>query len=467
MFLKDFGIIAETLDKETKCFVTEVRNSLAYRKTLSRVGGMSDPDVVEVMMNEARQLEKSPKNWSPRFAVVESNFATKELLTVMESLSDPVQGLDLVKFALFLGDNTDWNVRSFRGWFMDTPESENEWGYFWETDPSWHCSCFVDGLISSILDRYMASKSTWSVVYKEELLEDRFSYGTPKSKWPDVYNEMLVDGRFLSHHSKIVDEDSSMDVRKLCREHFEEMIRVKFTTFPQLLRYIATEAPEVLVQPKQVFVLVKAYRTSLLRNIRLQHNNSTVEWLKFYCSQGPIRSNDLKETLFFLLLERFNTDDGELIRYVEQHTPSDMKRDSTLTLNHDIAFTITQYLDYKSVIAFASTCKRVKSLIEFSGDDHWLTACRARFGHLPLPAELPKGFLWYDVFQYMHLAIDRIFNGHGLIPYGLGKYIRKKRHVKRLPSGTPKIIDCFFNAYMVGDIKVETRSQTLTWSQKK
>ena len=108
MFLKDFGIIAETLDKETKCFVTEVRNSLAYRKTLSRVGGMSDPDVVEVMMNEARQLEKSPKNWSPRFAVVESNFATKELLTVMERLSDPVQGLDLVKFSLFLADNTDW-----------------------------------------------------------------------------------------------------------------------------------------------------------------------------------------------------------------------------------------------------------------------------------------------------------------------------------------------------------------------
>lgn len=466
MCLKDFGIIAETLDKETKCFVTEVRNSLAYRKTLSRVGGMSDPDVVEVMMNEARQLEKSPKNWSPRFAVVESSYATKALLTVMEHLSDSVQGLDLIKFALFLGDNTDWNVRSSRGWFKDTPESENKWGYIWETDPSRHCSCFVDGLISSIIERYMASKSKWSDVYKE-LLEHGSFYADPKTTWPDVYNEMLVDGWFLSHHTKSVDEDSWLDIRKMCREHFEEMIRVKFTTFPQLLRYIATEAPEVLVQPKQVFVLVKAYRTSLLRNFRLQHHNSAVEWLKFYSSQGPIRSNDLKETLFFLLLERFNNDDGELIRYVEQHTPDDMKRDSTLTLDRDMAFTLMQYLDYKSVIAFASTSKRNKDLIETRCDKHWKTACRARFEHLPLPVELPKGFLWYDVFQYMHLAIDHIFNGHGLIPYGLGKYMRKKRHVKRLPSGTPKIIDCFFNAYMVGDIKVETGSQTLTWSQKK
>lgn len=152
------------------------------------------------------------------------------------------------------------------------------------------------------------------------------------------------------------------------------------------------------MQQKQVCVLVKAYRTSLLRNIRLQHE-SAADWLKFFCSQDPIRSNDLKETLFFLLLERFDRDDDELIQYVEQHTPYDMKRDSTLTLNPDMAFLITQYLDSKSVIAFASTCKRVKSLIEVSGDEHGARHVGRGLGTFRYQQSFQRGFFGMTYFS--------------------------------------------------------------------
>jgi len=432
MILQEYGKIADTLNWSSQRFDKTQLGSLAYHKLYSRVGGLSDADVQEVAFQEASQVILSPKNWSSEFSVLENKYATTEILKLMERFSDPVQ------FVVFLAKNIDWTpFKSFDGGYTEDWQPE--------TDPSLFSWLELE-LTSSIYLRYFR----------------RLSY--PKFML-DMYNTMQADGWFLSHHDKR--SEVSDDLEQLCRDHCREMLSVKFPKFPDLLCFAIAETPEALgVQHiiKQISTFVVAYRISLLKNMRARHA-SAVELLKFYCSQGPVSSSDLKDTLFFLLTRRFYIDD-ELIRHLEQHTPDDMKCDSTLTLSHDMAFTLTQYLDNKSVIAFASTCKRVKSLVEVSGNGHWLVACKRRFGHLPLPVKLPSGFLWYDVYQYMNLVMETYDQHHRRIPYGLAKFIKKKRNIKRLPNGEPDNLNVFETARKAGEISYERESKIIIWSPK-
>lgn len=429
MILQEYGKIADTLNCLSKHFEKTRLGSLAYHKLYSRVGGLSDADVQEIAFQEAAQIFWSPKDWSSAFSALENKYATTEVLKIMERFSDPVQ------FVVFLAKNIDW-----------TPFNSLDGGYNrdWqpETDPKRH---FWD----------LENELSWSIYRR---------YDERPRSMLDLYNNMQADGWFLSHQTKR--SEVSDDLRRLCWDHCEEMLSVKFPKFPDLLCFAIAEAPEALgTVIEQISTFVVAYRVSLLKNIRARHA-SAIELLKFYCSQGPVSSSDLKDTLFFLLMLRFYRQDDELIRYLEQHTPEHMKCDSTLTLGHDMAFTLAQYLDNKSVIAFASTCKRVKRLIEVSGNAHWLTACKARFGHLPLPVKLPSGFLWYDVFQYMNLVMETYDQHHRRIPYGLAKFIKKKRNIKRLPNGAPDNLNVFETARKAGEISYERESKIIIWSPK-
>jgi len=192
---------------------------------------------------------------------------------------------------------------------------------------------------------------------------------------------------------------------------------------------------------------MQAYRVSMLMEKREQHA-SAVEWVEFYFSR-PIESDSLKKSLYFLLTERFD-DIKELIRYLEEHTLDERKRDSTLTLSRDLVFEIMEYLDYKSVIAFASTCKRVKEVVEVNCDGKWKTTCKARFRHMPMPIEIPAGCRWYDVVQYMEIAPE--VSNERLI--GLGDYMMLKKRVQQLPAEELEKLDCFKRAKLADEIRI-------------
>jgi hypothetical protein len=217
--------------------------------------------------------------------------------------------------------------------------------------------------------------------------------------------------------------------------------------FPALIRHIASEMPKLLRETVTLSELMQAYRVSMLMEKREQHA-SAVEWVEFYFSR-PIESDSLKKTLYFLLTERFD-DIKELIQYLEEHTPDERKRDSTLTLNHDLVFEIMEYLDFKSVSAFASTCKRVKNLIEVSCDGKWKTKCKADFEHMPMPIEIPAGCLWYDVFHYMKIA-PKVSNERLI---GLGEFMMLKKRVQQLPAEEQERLDCFKRAKLADEIRV-------------
>lgn len=273
--------IAKALDHQSLEFIRRLK-SLARTKLWSRCGGLSDADVQELAMREASQVIRSPKHWKHGFSVLENNYATAEVLKIMERFNNPVD------VALFLADNSVWTISNEEeeeegGWFLETPTTTEDWR--WETDPKQASSWFMDEFPGSVVNRY-----------RERLAATGSSY-------VDVYNAMQADGWFLSHHGKISETDE-YDMYG-CWNHLEEKLCIKFSTFPDLLRYVATEAPEIFSHEFEVSALVKAYRVSLLRSIRARHD-SAADLLKFYCSQGPIRSSDLKDTLFFMLTERFD-----------------------------------------------------------------------------------------------------------------------------------------------------------------